>query len=116
MDAILGNVATTFGNALDTLTNSTLLKDFFNSPVWNNYYYIIVGVVAIFLIYKLISIPFRFVLNGILGCVMLIGVNWVGALVNFSVPVNIITALIAGVFGIPGIVGIIVYYVFFPGV
>jgi len=113
METVLSNVVTALSNALSNLSNSAFLKDFFNGPVWNNYYYIIVGVVAIFLIYKLISIPFRFVLNGILGCVMLLGVNWVGALVNFAVPVNIITALVAGIFGIPGIIGIIVYYVFF---
>lgn len=94
------------------------LGNIFNSlPVdshfLGNYGSIIVGVVAIILVYKLISIPFRFVLNGLLGCVMLMGVNWVGSLVNFVVPVNIVTALVAGIFGIPGIVGIVLYYAFF---
>ena len=81
--------------------------------IWNNYSWLIVGVLAIFLIYKLISVPFKLVINGLIGCVLLFGINFVGGLVNFTVPINIITALIAGIFGIPGIIGISVYYIFF---
>lgn len=102
MDAILTNVS--------SFLNSSFLQDFWNGPLWNNYYYIIVGVVAIFLIYKLISLPFQFVLNGVIGCAMLLGVNWVGSMIHFSVPVNILTSLVAGIFGIPGIIGIVIYY------
>ncbi len=126
MDAIVNNVLVGLSNLWSSMVNAvsgavgsgSLLNNLPNNlawdgPVFNNYYYVIVGIVAIFLIYKLISIPFKLVLNGVLGCVMLMGVNWVGSLVNFMVPVNIITALIAGILGIPGIVGIVLYYAFF---
>lgn len=76
------------------------------------YTWIIVGIIAIVVIYKLISVPFKFVINGIIGCVMLLAVNWVGTFVNFSLPVNIITALVAGIFGIPGMIALIIYYGF----
>ena len=84
-----------------------------SSPFWAEYGYIILGIVAIFVIFKLISIPFQFVINGVIGCLMLLAVNWLGAFVNFTVPVNIVTALIAGIAGIPGLIGIIIYYIFF---
>lgn len=83
------------------------------SSFWNNYSWLIVGVGAIFLISHLISLPFKLLINGLLGCAMLFCLNFVGGLVNFTVPINIITALVAGIFGIPGIIGILVFYIFF---
>jgi len=87
-------------------------SDFLNG-IWNQYYYLIIGVVAAFIIWHLISLPFKFVVNGLIGCAMLMGVNWVAGLINVTpVPINIFTALVAGIVGIPGVVAIIIYYVF----
>lgn len=77
------------------------------------YTWLIVGMILVLIVYKLISLPFKFLINGIIGCVLLFCVNWVGGFVNFSVPINIVTALIAGFLGIPGILGILIYYILF---
>ncbi|MBQ0067152.1 MAG: pro-sigmaK processing inhibitor BofA family protein [Phascolarctobacterium sp.] len=78
-----------------------------------DYAWIVVAVVVLFVVYKLISLPFKFVINGIIGCALLMGVNWLGSFAHFSVPINLVNALVAGIFGIPGLVGILIYYIFF---
>ena len=83
------------------------------SNLWNNHSWIIIGVLVIFVLSKAISLPFKFLINGLIGCAMLLAVNFVGAYLHFAVPVNVITALIAGIFGIPGLVAIVIYYTFF---
>lgn len=96
------------GQAVQAAGGTEALQGF-----WNNHSWLIVGVLAIFVVYKLISVPFKLVINGLIGCALLFVVNFMGGLVNFTVPINIITALIAGIFGIPGIIGILVYFIFF---
>jgi len=71
-----------------------------------------VGIVALCLIAKIIAIPARllwkFITNSIVGAVLL-------ALVKLFLPkvaINILTALIAGVFGIPGVLAVVVYSYF----
>ena len=68
-----------------------------------------VGILILCLVAKLISLPLRlfwkFITNSIVGAVMLWVVNLFGA----SVPIDILRALIAGVFGIPGVICILLY-------
>lgn len=67
------------------------------------------GVVLILIVVKLLSMPFKLVWNGICGAIMLWLVNLVGSLVGFSLKITIIKALIAGFFGVPGAVAVILY-------
>ena len=68
-----------------------------------------VGIIILALIMKLVSIPihlfWKFITNSIVGAVMLWVVNLFGA----NIPIDIIRALIAGVFGIPGVIVILLY-------
>lgn len=68
-----------------------------------------IGLVLIYVIFKIIALPVKllwaFVTNSIIGAIMLY------ALSIFGVPViiNVVTALIAGVFGLPGVVAVAIY-------
>ena len=72
----------------------------------------LVGVVLLLLIVKLLSMPFKLVWNGICGAVLLWLVNILGSFVGFSLKITIIKALIAGFFGIPGALALILFEVF----
>ena len=68
-----------------------------------------IGIIILALILKLVSIPIRlfwkFITNSIIGAIMLWVVNLFGA----GVPIDILRALIAGIFGIPGVIVILLY-------
>jgi inhibitor of the pro-sigma K processing machinery len=77
--------------------------------------YGLIGIVALFLLTKLLKWPIKIIINGIIGVVILYAVNFiianlslVGINVNFSLAVNPITALVAGFFGVPGVIVLII--------
>ena len=69
-------------------------------------------VVGIILLIKLLSAPFRkiikLLLNALMGFVMLYAVNFFGAFIGIELDVNLISALVAGFLGVPGIVLLVV--------
>ena len=75
------------------------------------------GIVLIYLIGRVFLMPIRLILkliyNGIVGGIMLWIVNYIGAYIGFSIAINPITALVAGVLGIPGVVLLILFKIFF---
>lgn len=60
-----------------------------------------------------IKIFTKLVLNGILGIIILLVVNLVGANFNFFIGINIFTALIAGFFGVPGVIFLVLFKLIF---
>jgi len=68
-----------------------------------------VGLILLGILLKLLSLPFRlvwkFITNSVAGAVIL----WVVSLIGIPVKINIISALVAGVFGVPGVLAIIAY-------
>lgn len=62
-----------------------------------------VGLLLLAILAKLLAMPFRllkkFIVNSIIGAVLLSIVKLLG----FSVTINILTALIAGICGVPGV-------------
>ncbi|MCS4479882.1 pro-sigmaK processing inhibitor BofA family protein [Clostridium botulinum] len=50
--------------------------------------------------------------NAILGTVLLFILNVIGGAFNFYIGINIWTALIAGFFGIPGVIFLIIFKLF----
>lgn len=81
--------------------------------------YGLIGIVILILFAKLLKWPIKIVINGIIGVVILYVVNFiisnlslVGINTNFSLPINPISALIAGFFGVPGVVVLIIIYLF----
>lgn len=78
--------------------------------------YFLVAVIALFFIVKIFSWPikmfFKLLANTVFGVILLFAVNFIGAYFNFSIGINWATALIAGFFGIPGVVFLIVFKLF----
>lgn len=73
---------------------------------------LLVGVLLIFIVVKLLAMPFKLVWNGLLGAFMLWLVNLVGGFVGFSLKITIVKALIAGFFGVPGALAVIMFELF----
>lgn len=72
----------------------------------------LVGIVLLLVIVKLLSMPFKLVWNGICGAILLWLVNLLGSFVGFGLKIDIFKALIAGFFGIPGAVAVILFELF----
>ena len=81
--------------------------------------YALIGIIVLFLVIKLLKWPIKIVINGIIGVVILYIANFiianlglVGINTNFSLAINPITALIAGFFGVPGVIVLIIIGLF----
>lgn len=81
--------------------------------------YALIGIVVLFLVIKLLKWPMKIVINGIIGVVILYVANFiianlglVGINTSFSLAINPITALIAGFFGVPGVIVLIIIGLF----
>ena len=74
--------------------------------------YALVGLALLFLIIKLLKWPLKILINGILGIILLYIANIVGSYIGFVLPVNAISALIAGFLGIPEIIFLVLFQFF----
>lgn len=75
--------------------------------------YGLVGVVILYALIKLLKWPIKLLINGVLGVVMLYLINLVGAPYGLFIGINIFTALIAGILGVPGVIALILFQMFF---
>ena len=72
-------------------------------------YLVFIGaVVAVFIILKILAWPLKkivkILINILVGALLLMLVNYVGAFFNFSIAINWVSALVVGVLGIPGVI------------
>ena len=76
----------------------------------------VVGLLLLFLIGWLLITPIKvllkFILNGVIGGLMLWALNLLGGALGISVAINPVTALIAGFLGVPGVILILLLQVF----
>lgn len=77
----------------------------------------LIAVVVIFIvILKLIFGPLKkilgFLINSVIGAILLLIVNYFGASFGITVGINLLTAMIAGILGIPGVVLLIIFQKF----
>ena len=72
----------------------------------------IVGVLVLLLVVKFFSLPFKLLWNGVIGAISLWLVNLLGGIFGFSLHITVIKALIAGFFGVPGVVAILLWEIF----
>ena len=67
------------------------------------------GLLILLIAAKLLSLPFRllkkFIINSVIGAVLLSVVKLLG----LSVTINILTSLVAGIFGVPGVVAVLAW-------
>lgn len=66
------------------------------------------GLILLYIIGYILLIPIKwivkFVYNGIIGGVMLLIINFVGGFFGIHIGINPITALVAGLLGVPGVI------------
>jgi inhibitor of the pro-sigma K processing machinery len=67
----------------------------------------LVGLAALYFLGWLLLVPLKFLskmmLNALVGGVLLVLLNMVGGLLNYTVSLNAVTALMAGFLGVPGV-------------
>ena len=69
----------------------------------------IIAMAVIFFLMKLISLPFWLLKNSIVGAIMIYIFNFFGL---FTIKLTFIHCLIAGIFGVPGVIGLVAYTYF----
>lgn len=72
----------------------------------------IAGIVLIIAFGKALRVPVRIALkllvNGLIGGIIIVIINFLGHYINFNIPLNIFSALIAGTLGLPGFILLII--------
>lgn len=72
------------------------------------------GIFALYVVGYMFLVPIkmllRLVINSIAGAVSIVVINWVGAYWGLHISLNVLSAVIIGVLGIPGAVLLSVYY------
>lgn len=78
--------------------------------------YFLVAILGLVIIVKIFAWPLavltKLILNGIMGAVLLVLVNMIGGIFNLQIGINAVTALIAGFFGVPGVIFLIIFSLF----
>ncbi len=67
------------------------------------------ALVGLFILINIFSLSLKLLWNGIVGVVLLWLFNVVGSLAGLHLEINAITALVAGFFGIPGVILMLLY-------
>ena len=80
--------------------------------ILDNILWFILAIALLFMVVKFLKWPlkilWKLIVNGVLGFVLLILVNFVGGYFGISIGINIVTSLIAGFFGVPGVIFLII--------
>lgn len=75
------------------------------------------GIILLFIIAKLFLMPIKLIIklvwNAILGGALLWLVNLVGGVFGFTIAINWMSALIVGLLGIPGVILLVIWKLFF---
>jgi len=58
---------------------------------------------------KPIKLLWKLLINSVIGLILLLVVNFIGAYFSFLIPINLITIIIAGFLGIPGLLLLICF-------
>ncbi|MBO8159979.1 MAG: pro-sigmaK processing inhibitor BofA family protein [Thermosyntropha sp.] len=71
--------------------------------------------VILYIIAQVIIKPFKLlwklIINSILGLFLLLVTNYIGAFFSFKIAINVLTVLIAGFLGIPGVLLLICFQI-----
>lgn len=80
-----------------------------------DFMWIAVGIAALFILNKLILAPFRkLIVNVAVGLFALYLINSYGYMLGLeAVPITIVTGIIIGILGLPGVVLVTLYYTMF---
>ncbi|HHU69154.1 MAG TPA: pro-sigmaK processing inhibitor BofA [Thermoanaerobacterales bacterium] len=66
------------------------------------------GIIILYIVGRILFVPLKFVfrllINGLVGGLLLWLINIVGEAFGFAIAINPVTALVAGILGVPGVV------------
>lgn len=77
----------------------------------------LVGIAILFIVLKILALPMKIIIklliNAVVGGVVIVVVNLIGANFGFAITLNWITALIVGILGVPGVLiaGIVQFFI-----
>lgn len=75
--------------------------------------YFLIAIVGMVIVVKLFSWPLKIlgklILNGAIGVILLLLVNYLGKYVGITIQINAVTALIAGFLGVPGVIFLVIF-------
>lgn len=75
------------------------------------------GIIILFIVAKLFLMPIKLIIklvwNALLGGALLWLVNLVGGIFGFAIAINWMSALIVGLLGIPGVILLVIWKLFF---
>lgn len=81
----------------------------------NNLYVLlawVAGIILVIVFGKALKVPFKLaiklLINGFLGGMVILLINLFGQNIDFYIPLNIFSALIVGILGLPGVILIII--------
>ena len=73
-------------------------------------------IIVLWIIGKIFSVPlkalFKLIINSVLGGLLIFIINLIGAVWNFHIGLNIVTAILVGILGIPGAVLLVILKLF----
>ncbi|MDP4091879.1 MAG: pro-sigmaK processing inhibitor BofA family protein [Bacillota bacterium] len=76
-----------------------------------------VGIILLFILGRIFVFPMKFILkllyNALIGGIVLIVINLLGGLVHYHIALNVVSALIVGTLGVPGIIFLVVLKLIF---
>ena len=74
----------------------------------------VAAMAVVFLFGRMMILPagklLKLIANSLVGGLMLVLINIAGASLGIIMPVNFITAVIAGVLGLPGVAGLVIFF------
>lgn len=72
----------------------------------------IVGIILLFIVGRLLLVPMKIVIkllyNAVIGGIVLLIINFLGGMFGYHIALNVLTALIVGTLGIPGIILLVI--------
>ena len=73
----------------------------------------IIAIIVLYAVVHILMLPFqllfKLIINGIFGAAMLYFINFIGIV---NIKITLIHSLIAGFFGVPGVIGLLIYTYF----
>ncbi len=70
------------------------------------------GLFLLYILGMLLVVPIKLliklIVNGVLGGILLLIVNLIGSFLGFNIVINPLTAVVAGILGIPGVILLII--------
>ncbi|WP_432642631.1 pro-sigmaK processing inhibitor BofA family protein [Acidaminococcus sp.] len=67
------------------------------------------ALVMLFFVINMFSLSLKLLWNGICGVILVWLFNLVGGIFGATIPINFVSALVAGFFGVPGVILMLLY-------